>query len=116
MVVFCTLTHADPPVYSGKSGDEKTGTLSYTVVNLGEPAIMPYRLTVSLRCAGKSADAKLSPGENLKNEAICQFREPEFNKETKVLTIHYSTSEFAPGVAKCNTDWAQDFDLKALCP
>ena len=104
---------AEPPLYSGKAGDDKSGVLAYTVQDIGEPAAVPYRLSLTLRCPGKSFSAG---GEVLKNEAICQFRTPEFNKETKVLTIHYSTTETLKGQSKCDTNWAQDFDLKLLCP
>ena len=110
LLVFSFTTFAEPPVYSGKVEDAKTGRIDYTVVNVGEPAIVPYRLTLSLRCRGQKA------GDTLKSEMICDFRKPEFNEKTKVLTIHYSTSQTRLGQSKCDSDWAQDFDLKLLCP
>lgn len=102
---------AEGPLFSGMAGDEKVGILAYTVQDIGEPAVIPYRLSVTLRCPGKSAKG----GEILKNEAICQFRAPEFDKTKKVLTIRYSTSQTQEGEGKCDADWVQDFDLKVLC-
>lgn len=114
-----SLAHAEPVLYAGSVEDGKTGRLNFTVTEVGEPAVMPFRLTVSVLCVngvGKGTRQKPTAGVNLKNEAICEFRKQEFNKTTKVLTLHYSTSEFTLGQAKCDTDWAQDFNLKVLCP
>ena len=119
LVLATAMVHAEPVLYSGSAEDSKLGRLSFTVTEVGEPAIMPFRLSVSVLCTNgvaKVTRIKPSAGVILKNEAICEFRKQEFNKTTKVLTLHFSTSEFTTGQARCDADWAQDFNLKALCP
>lgn len=86
------------------------GTLKVEVRDVGEPVYQPYRMTVSVRCRkDKKWDTLLT------DEAICDFRPHEYAKKTKVMTLHFSSSEVAPGPAQCNAHWTQTFDLGKIC-
>lgn len=88
------------------------GTLQVKITDAMEPAYQNFRMTLSVKCdSGEFMEWE----KIIDEEAICDFTKHTYERKTKVLRVYFSTSEIAPGEAKCNSHWSQGFHLKKLC-
>jgi hypothetical protein len=118
MIFLGSTAYAEDKVYEFKDAD--VASVQIKVVNVGEPANEPLRMTIEVLCVDKRShpnSIKPSWETVLANEPICDYRprKGQLNTQTKVLTLHYSISEYVPGQAKCNGHFKQPLSLLTQC-
>ena len=84
------------------------GTLRMVVTHVGEPSYQPFHLSLVVRCDGQREEVLI-------DEPICESRPHDYDPSTTTLTVRASSSKPTRGPAKCNSRWAQPFNLRELC-
>jgi hypothetical protein len=107
--------------------DPEVGSVRVQIQDVGEPAKMPLRMTVTATCLDKRAKPNADKPQKdliINAEQVCYFgpyMEWERNKpvmydsKNKLFFLHYSKSPFRPGQSKCNRHLDQVFDLRDHC-
>jgi hypothetical protein len=116
---LANFAHAQDDEYNREYAiKDKLGVLTIRLQNIGEPVYQPYLMSLAVKCSDRRVRPNAVEAKKVQlvtDKPICGFHQYSFDRDAKILTIHYSTSAFVPGEAKCDEHWAQDFDLNQLC-
>lgn len=116
---LANFAHAQEDEYNREYAiKDKLGVLTIKLQDIGEPVYSPYLMSLAVTCNDRRAHPNAVEAKKVQlvsDKPICGFHQYSFDRDAKVLTIHYSTSAFVPGEAHCDEHWAQDFDLTQLC-
>ncbi|MGZ3722138.1 MAG: hypothetical protein ACXVA9_04355 [Bdellovibrionales bacterium] len=98
--------------------DPAWGKFTIKVADEGKPAQEPIRVDLTVLCKDqreKPTSVLPKPEELMKHDKICAFDKYSFDKEQKILTLQFTTSETEENEAKCKKHWKQDFEMKKIC-
>jgi hypothetical protein len=118
LALLTSVVWAADPAKSIDIADPAWGTFTIRVADAGKPAQDPIKLDLTLLCKDQRVKptAALPSDETLINhDSICAFDRYIFDREKKVLTVQFSTSEVDGEEAKCQKHWKRTFEMKKLC-
>ncbi|MCK1632643.1 hypothetical protein [Bradyrhizobium sp. 162] len=106
--------------------DPEVGSVQVKVIDVGEPAKMPLRMTLIAKCLDhRKTPTAVKPRWDMiiDAEMICYFgpysqmngKVQMWNEKEKLLTLHFSQSPFGSGQSKCSKHYDQVFDMWEHC-
>jgi hypothetical protein len=98
--------------------DPVWGKFIIKVEDAGQPVEEPIRVDLTVLCKDqreKANSVSPKPEELMNHDKICAFDRYTFDRETKILTLHFTTSETEEDEAKCKKHWKQEFAMKKIC-
>lgn len=98
--------------------ETRSGTLTFKLKDVGEPASSPYQLSVFLKCKDhRSTPTREQPKRHLIYFiSLCDWRAYTTDLATEDAWLHYSQSEpDAAGESQCSAAMQKRYNIEELC-